>query len=164
MRKSTPSPGPSLRRFTLEDGSQVTVHPDGSSSHRMNLLQLLAAEHAEQHPGHEVLVCSENPDGTPDLENSVRGSDALKATHTWRRIARASHAPQQRQPQLPPQRPRATGRTRRETRRSSSPRGSPDSDDDSSSEPPGATVGRHLTVARVAARYSFACLPLEARS
>lgn len=145
----------------------VTLDGTGQATRRMNGFQVLAEGVAEQHPGREVIVCGENPDGTPDLKNGIRSSDALKAAQTWRRLSGASRAPQ-RQPQQaapvsPPQRPRAAGRTRRE-RRSSPTRGSPDSDDDPSSEPPGSTVGRHLTVVRVAARYTFACLPREMRS
>lgn len=168
MQKSTPSPGPSLRRFSQESGSLVTLDGEGQATRRMDGHQVLAEWVADQYPGREILVCFENPDGAPDLANGIRTSDAAKAAQTWRRLCGAARA-RQRQPQppapvSPPQRPRAAGRTRRE-RRSSPTRGPPDSDDDpSSSEPPGYATGRHLAVVRVAARYTFACLPLEARS
>lgn len=169
MNQPTRSPGPSLRRFTAGDGSLATLNGDGQGTRHMNLLHVCAAEHGEQHPGDEALFCFAKPDGTPDLTNGVRTSDAVKAAQTWRRLCGASRAPQRQplaSPQLvsPPPRPRAAGRTRRE-RRSSPTRGSHDSDDDSSSSaPPGYATGRHLTVVRVAARYSFACLPREMRS
>jgi len=146
----------------------VTLDGAGQATRLMDGDQLFAEEVAAQRPGDEILVCSANPDGTPDLTNGIRTSDAAKAARTWRRLCGAARARQrQPRPAAPvsrPQRPRAAGRTRRE-RRSSPTRGSPDSDDDPSSEPPGSTtVGRHLTVVRVAARYTYACLPREMRS
>ncbi len=100
MNQPTRSRGTSPQRFALEGGSSATLDGDGQATRRMDGHQFLAEWVADQYPGREILVCFAKPDGTPDIQNGVRTSDAVKAARTWRRICGAARA-RQRQPQPP---------------------------------------------------------------
>ena len=108
----------------LADGSELSLHPDGSVSRRMNVAQFLAEEFAsgEMTRVHEDGTQEQLPPNPDVVVGGVRGHDALRARQQFRAVGllrgRGATAP----PAVVRRTPAARPAARRPLRTSSSSR------------------------------------------